>query len=1151
MRLIVFIVSLFGAFWSSTSRAAVPPPPAVASRGEILAVEGKVEWVGQTRVWEPAVAGRRLAVGDGLRTGEYSRATLRLPAGSVLRIDEFTTLLVQESATGTGRPSASVTKGNVYFFSRTLPEELDFSTPVATGAIKGTEVVISVGDSGASSFIVLDGNVGVTPTVSAAAASVQLVTGEQVDVQTNGQATRSAVLNAVAPVQWALHYPAVLDPAAAEPLIGSLWRDAWLAYRRGALPAAIQALPAGTAPSTDAERLITAALGLAAGAHELAPIRPLSSEPARALRVLAAIVAQGANAPEAQGFAAQTATGWLAVSYARQSAADLPGALAAARAAVSLSPDFGYAWARVGELEFASGRRAAADLALERALSVSPDLASARAVRGFAAAADARRTDAEALFDEALRLDPALAPARLGLGILAHGRGNASRGRRELVAAAALDPTQSLPRSYLAKAWLNSGDRSRARNELEIATRLDPADPTPSLYRALLAQQENRPNDAVTALERSIALNDNRRIYRSRYLLDEDRAVRRTDLAVIYDLAGARELAFREASQAVRDDPSNFSAHLFLAHAYDQQRDPLRINLRYETPWSGSLLLARLLAPATAGALTPSVGLGEYTRLFEPPRFTLRGEATWLDSGEKRFAAVHTGNLERTHYALEFRALRYPGERQNQDFSRNEVTVVAAHELTPDDVVVAQAFFQNLRGGDLRAGIPETLVSGTSRIRENQAPIANVGYRHRWQPGSDTLVLGARLETDFRQEDARAEHSIFVRENNGSITPIPPFIPFASAFKNQFTLYHAELAHLEQRNTVTLQVGGRFQRGRFAGANELAPTVSPPGLFAGPFTANVRELFQRTSLYGYGTWKFAPGWTALAGVSGDWIEAPSNLFTEPITAGRFRKTRASPKAGMLWQPNARVSVRAAHTQSVGGISFEESFRLEPVQFGGFTQGVRSLIPEAVAGGTVAPNFELDGVGITFKAPGRAYLDFEAQERRSSAERFPGAFILPPLPVRPQSILEQLELRERQLAATATWLISSQWTLFGGITWLDTEVSQVFPIAPALALRQRSRLWAPRFRVSWNSPTGLFWRMDSTWLSQRDVTGPITSARHAWNTELDGGYRARSLRWSVSVGVVNAWDADLAFGALTVSQPLPLRRAFFARTTWSF
>src|SRR5205814_729886 len=84
---------------------------------------------------------------------------------------------------------------------------------------------------------------------------------------------------------------------------------------------------------------------------------------------------------------------------------------------------------------------------------------------------------------------------------------------------------------------------------------------------------------------------------RSRFLLDQDRAVRSANLAAIYQADGMEDVSVREAARGVDSDYATASSHLFLANSYNALRDPKRINLRYETPWFNELLLANLLAP--------------------------------------------------------------------------------------------------------------------------------------------------------------------------------------------------------------------------------------------------------------------------------------------------------------------------------------------------------------------------------------------------------------------------------------------------------------------------------------------------------------------------------------------------------------------------
>ena len=69
-------------------------------------------------------------------------------------------------------------------------------------------------------------------------------------------------------------------------------------------------------------------------------------------------------------------------------------------------------------------------------------------------------------------------------------------------------------------------------------------------------------------MERSKKLSGNRRVYRSRHLLDEDVSVRGANLAGIYRDAGMQEVSLREAADAVNASYASYSGHLFLANSF-------------------------------------------------------------------------------------------------------------------------------------------------------------------------------------------------------------------------------------------------------------------------------------------------------------------------------------------------------------------------------------------------------------------------------------------------------------------------------------------------------------------------------------------------------------------------------------------------------
>src|SRR5207247_840899 len=156
---------------------------------------------------------------------------------------------------------------------------------------------------------------------------------------------------------------------------------------------------------------------------------------------------------------------------------------------VAKSPNFGFGWERVAELEFGFSRIAAATAALEKSLELAPRNAQALALKGFLLVAENSIKPAIASFEQAMAIDGALANAWLGRGLCRIRQGHRDAGREDLLAAAALEPQRALLRSYLGKAYGDLGDRKRAAKELELARKLDPKDPTAWLYLALLEQQ--------------------------------------------------------------------------------------------------------------------------------------------------------------------------------------------------------------------------------------------------------------------------------------------------------------------------------------------------------------------------------------------------------------------------------------------------------------------------------------------------------------------------------------------------------------------------------------------------------------------------------------------------------------------------------------
>jgi tetratricopeptide (TPR) repeat protein len=1018
----------------------------------IIELQGQVEVspAGAT-TWVLTQTNQVLHPFDRVRTGPNSRMALRWSDRSVVPFSESTELEILPPDRTDSESGLHLVRGVISFFHRDQPGRIRIITRGAVAGIEGTELVLFVD--------VLEG---VERTLlSVVDGRVSFGNGQETLIVTNGQQalvqegkrpayTGGFIANNV--LQWCFYYPAVLDLQEL-PLTASEQhelQDSLEAYQAGDIPMALARYPDGGQLSS-AKRVYYAALLLSVGQASkaeavLEPVRSgqdadRSSRLAEALRELIRAVQ---DKPGPSQLPLELATEFLAHSYLEQSQArpgvSLENALQSARKAAVLSPRFSYAWARLGELEMSFGRRDASMDAVEKSLAIGPRNPEALALKGFLLADQNRRHEAIAWFDRSLSVDGALGNAWLGRGLCRIGLGDLSGGKEDLLVAAALEPRRAVLRSYLAKAYDAVRDYPRASKELELAKALDANDPTAWLYSALLNQENNRINDGIRDLERSKELNDNRSVYRSGLLLDQDRAVRSANLASLYRDAGMSDVAIREAVRSVNSDYANYSAHLFLANGYSDLRDPNLINLRYETPSSREYLLANLLSPVSPGTMSPIISQQEYFRLFERNRVGAASQTEYLSRGAWTQSGSQYGTFDSFGYAVDAFYRSDPGQRFNDDVDQRVLSLTLKEEITPVDIVFAQVTHQRIEAGDVRSYYSPGIANPGVRTTEDQDPNLVLGYHHEWGPGVHTLFLFARLDDTLSFTNQEQPTIVAFRPD---IDPIaqPGVTRLAGVtgmtmhenFRGNLGIYSGEIQQIVQQASHSTVLGATFQYGHFRSSSlqnnpsEIAIVFPDPPQPAGD--QDVRALFRRISLYGYHSWQIAEPLDVTAGLAYDQITFPENVLIAPLSGQDESKSAVSPKAGFIWTPARDTAVRFAYTRSLGGASFEQNYRLEPSQVAGFIQAYRSLIPESVAGNVAGTEFETYNLSFEQKLRSETYLGVSGEILSSKATRVVGAFDFLPDEfdfALPSGIGEALDYRERSLLFTINQLIGRDW-----------------------------------------------------------------------------------------------------------------------------
>lgn len=1156
--LICFALGIFSA------RGQTNPPTTVSLEPASVLIEsaGQVEFNRAASTnWQSAAVGLALKAGDKVRTRAASRAAVQLSDRSVIRLSERTTLEILPPRRAE-KKRFRLPSGSIFFFNREKPTDVEFDTPLAAGAIRGTEFLLEVADEQpALRLALIDGLV----RLDTSNGEVNLQRGEEVRLTPGQPPQKTALVNANAVIQWALYYPAVVSPA---DLTLSADEAAALSpvlrhYESGDLLAALAAWPENALMTRPGVRCLRAQLELAVGrvadAESLLATVPADFPVKRALTELIAVVrsetprreTRKTLAPETPNSASEA----LAQSYTFQQAANLEAARAGARTAVALAPNLGFAHLRLAELEFAFGNRRGALPELRHTLELSPRLAPAHALQGFVELDRGDTRAARTAFSRARELDAALSPAWLGDGLCLMRERKYAEAQAAFQVAAALEPQRGLFRAYLGKAASELGNSQSAAKEFNLAQRLDPNDPTAWLYSALDLWQHNRLNEAIRNLERSSDLNDNRAVFRSRLLLDEDRSVRSANLAALYADAGLAEASHQAAIRSVSESYLNFSGHLFLSDSYRAVESANRFDLRMETARQSELLVANLLAPPGGGNLSQLLSQQEHLQFFDPRPVGVSSLTQYGSNGDWREAGTVFGTLGGLSYAFDALYESLNGQQPNGESEQRRFTLTLKQRVTASDEAYFQIGNYKAEAGDIAQYYdPAQAVKGF-HVEEKQAPTLYAGWHHEWSPGSHTLFLFARLDDHLSLTNPQP-NVIFLRQIGGVITEVqspPAGPPFSLDYASDFTLYSAELQQIWETPRHSLVLGGRWQSG------EVDSSATLSRVLTGVVTDdNVSSSLERGNAYAYYGWQVFDALRLIGGVSYDYLSYPENNDLPPLTPESISSDLVSPKAGLLFTPWQRGLLRASYTKSLGGLYFDNSVRLEPTQVAGFNQAFRNLIPGSVAGLVPGTEFETTGVAFDQSLPSGTWFGLEAEWLNSAGDRTVGVLtnsLFLPIPDSPGSTKQTLDFRERNVSFYVGQLLGENFSLGARYRWSNARLTEGFPDIPSSAPgldqlqgTEEATLQQLALAANFYHRSGWFAQWTSTWYHQNNSDLPD---EEFWQHNMAVGYRFARRRAEVRLDLLNIFDTDYRLNPLNLHADLARTRMLVTSLRMNF
>jgi tetratricopeptide (TPR) repeat protein len=818
-------------------------------------------------------------------------------------------------------------------------------------------------------------------------------------------------------------------------------------------------------------------------------------------------------------------TARIALSYAQQAAFNLPGASASVNEAVKLDPKNALAWARLAELRQSFGELDKSLDAAKKAAALSPDLSRTQTVLGFAHLTQVNTQEAMKAFGKAIELDQADPLPRLGLGLAKIREGNLEEGRRELEVAITLDPDNGLLRSYLGKAYFEEKRDKLASGQYDMAKSLDPKDPTPYFYDAIRKQTVNRPVDALHDLQKAIELNDNRAVYRSRLLLDQDLAARSASLARIYSDLGFQQRALVEGWTSVNIDPSNYSAHRFLADSYSAVP-------RHETARVSELLQSQLLQPLNVTPLQPHLaesnlfvleGAGpaapsfnEFNPLFLRNRLALQASGIVGEESTLGEEVTGSGLYNRISLSVGQYHFESDGFRINDDKDDNIYNAFFQVSLSPKTSMQAEIRYREFEYGDLTLRFfPDDFVP--SFRNEDETKSIRIGFHHVFSPSSHLIGNVMYQELDH------AHHY--------NIPGVPfPFEARVGDHRDE-KAKSVEIQHLFSSRYVDVVSGaGYFKTDGTTTDTQDVFLISeiPPTLLDAATLANDTDV-GHGNLYLYSHIKYFHSVNLIVGGSADFFDGENVVADKDIKTDQF-----NPKFGIIWNPLPSTTVRAAAFRTFKRTLITNQ-TLEPTQVAGFNQFYDD---------TNATKSWRYGVAVDQKISRTIYGGAEVSKRDLEVPFFSG----------PMAEQSQADWKERFARAYLYWTPHDWLALRAEYQYEKFERVREFNNNILEVKTQRVPLGIGFFH-----PFGLSANLRATFYDQdgdferTDAPSGVTTPGEDqfWLFDAAINYRLPNRLGFITVGAKNLFDKSFSYADTDPASPaVQPERMFFGRITLS-
>lgn len=426
-------------------------------------------------------------------------------------------------------------------------------------------------------------------------------------------------------------------------------------------------------------------------------------------------------------------TAHINLSLTAQSAFEIPKAVKHAKEALRLDPENTQAIVQLAQLLFGADRTKEAKEWAAKALAIDPEDSRVHTLFGFLFLAERETAKAIRSFERAIELDSTQGEPHLGLGIAFVRKRQIDRGLEEMLMATLLEPRRALFQSYLGKALYETKRFKETLEILEQAKSLDPNDPTPYLYSSIIYSDLNEPGRAIQELHQSIALNDHRAVYRSRFLLDQDLSVKNAFLARAYELMGLNAWARSKALWSLKNDPGNSAAHFFFGSVID------KLGESGQTA-SSELLKRRLFMPVNQNSFN---SFNNYTSFFDKPDINTTVQGLAGTDHLQDHSLLVTGGTNKSAFRQFGSYFESEGVHPHND-DQESVTSISLfkYQVAIDQSLMLSSLYYRRKEGDTWGDNDYRYMNDPDYRAKSGYWQLELGYHYHLGPRSDLLIYG-------------------------------------------------------------------------------------------------------------------------------------------------------------------------------------------------------------------------------------------------------------------------------------------------------------------------------------------------------------------------------------------------------------------------